>query len=350
LKILHLPTSVGGNSWGLAQAEKALGLNSEVLVLESGKFSYPYDISLEFEKKNKIAKLTSLIGTFFKIHNEYDVYHFNSGRSLLDIFPSMSDMDIMFYKGKKIFTFNGCDIRQKDVTENAYSTSACQSDTCYNGICNNIKTSEYKRKKINKIKKYADHLFFLNPDLGKFLPENATFLPYTIAAWDKIKEAEYKIKDKIYIAHAPTDRSVKGTDIIINAVNKLSKKYPIELVLIENVPNEELLKRISMCHLLIDQIRIGRYGALSVEAMKMGVPVAVFIRDEDLKYVDGKMSEDLQNSVINVDSVNIEEILSGVLENIDILNKKRESSLDYVHFWHNPLNIAKGVKEIYERV
>ena len=32
MKILHLPTSVGGNSWGLAQGEKALGLDSKVLI------------------------------------------------------------------------------------------------------------------------------------------------------------------------------------------------------------------------------------------------------------------------------------------------------------------------------
>ena len=35
MRVLHLPTSVGGNAWGLSQAEKTLGIYSQVLVEEN---------------------------------------------------------------------------------------------------------------------------------------------------------------------------------------------------------------------------------------------------------------------------------------------------------------------------
>ena len=57
MKILHLPTSVGGNSWGLAQGEKALGLESEVLIDANNWLNYKSDICLGLENKNKVFQV-----------------------------------------------------------------------------------------------------------------------------------------------------------------------------------------------------------------------------------------------------------------------------------------------------
>lgn len=57
MKVLHLPSSIGGNSWGLAQAEKKIGLNSTVLVDSNTWLNYESDICLDLEGKSYIYSL-----------------------------------------------------------------------------------------------------------------------------------------------------------------------------------------------------------------------------------------------------------------------------------------------------
>ena len=82
--------------------------------------------------------------------------------------------------------------------------------------------------------------------------------------------------------------------------------------------------------------------------MKMGKPLGVFIREEDLKFIPKEMAQDLNDAIININPYNIEEELSKYVENIDLLYKKSEASIEYVNKWHNPLYVASLTKQVYE--
>lgn len=353
MKVLHLPTSVGGYSWGLAQAEKKIGLNSTVLITNQNWLNYKYDICLHLEKQNIIKQILTRIKYFLKIRDGFDIYHFNYGSSLID-FPKydLNLLDLPFYKGKKVVTFNGCDARQKYPTMKRTEFSACHNDKCYNGVCNSGKLDKIRKKRIEKLYKYVDHFFALNPDLMYFLPKDkTTFLPYTIAGWDDIKEEKFSIDKKIKIVHAPTNREAKGSDIILKSLEYLKNKYKnIEIDIIENTPYVEALKKYKEAHIVIDQILIGWYGGLGVEVMKMGKPLAVFIRKEDLKFIPPQMANDLEKTVININPFNIIDELSKYIENPHLLYEKHKFSIDYVNLWHNPIHIANIVKNIYEKI
>ncbi len=349
MKVLHLPTSVGGHSWWLSQAEKKLGLNSEVLILKQNWLNYNSDYNLNLQDISFIRQLFILFGWFKKSKKNYDVLHFNYGSSLLDFQKiGLLLLDLPFYlkKQKIIFTYNGSDARGVHPTE-------------YWDEIENPKVSLYtkitrivKKYKIKKVEKYADHIFALNPDLLHYLPSKATFLPYTVYHWDAIHKSKYKykIKEKIKILHAPTSRELKGSKYILEALENLEKKYSnIEVQVIENIPHEKALKLYQEADLVIDQVLIGWYGGFAVEVMKMGKPVAVYIREEDLKFIPDEMAKDLKKSIINITPFNIEEVLSRYIENNSLLYKKSEQVVDYVEKWHNPLYVAKIVKEVYER-
>jgi hypothetical protein len=347
MKVLHLPTSTGGNAWGLSQAEKKLGLDSKVLVDVNNWLNYKSDYCLNLENKNKIEEIFIRIKAFIKIRNKYDVYHFNFGSSLIDFMNyGVHLWDLPFYKGKKIMTYNGRDARQdlnlikKDFIGEIYNTYPN----------NDIKRNLILKKKIEKVAKNVDHIFSLNPDLMHFLPkEKTTFLPYTIAEWDSIKRVPYIIEDKIKIIHSPTNRAIKGSDYIIEALNNLTKKHTnIEVEIIENIPYQEALIKYKEAHLVIDQVLIGWYGAFAVEVMKMAKPLAVFIREEDLAFIPEQMSKDLLGAVININQNNIENVLELYINNIELLHDKSNLSYEYAQKWHNPIDIAKKVKEIYE--
>lgn len=85
---------------------------------------------------------------------------------------------------------------------------------------------------------------------------------------------------RIRIAHAPTNRAAKGSEIIIPTVRRLEYELPVELVLIENVSHERSLELKRTSHIFIDQIGELGYGLNSLEALAMGVPTCSSLPDQ----------------------------------------------------------------------
>lgn len=82
------------------------------------------------------------------------------------------------------------------------------------------------------------------------------------------------------IVHAPTDPYVKGTQFIVDAVNKLREKgLQFRFRLIAGLPHEITKKVVGSADLLIDQLCIGTYGVAAIEAMALGTPVMAYISD-----------------------------------------------------------------------
>lgn len=352
MRVLHLPTLVGGMAWGLAQGERKLGLDSRVLTTSSHWLNYPYDISLQWEKKNAFGVFLSSIRAFLKYRNIFDVFHFNFGSTLIDFRRhGIHHWDLPFYpKGRKIiFTYNGCDARQKYKTMERVQFAPCYEKECYGGICNNGERDRMREKRIHIVSKYAHHIFAVNPDLLYFLPENiSSFLPYSIASWYEIEKVPYKIDRKIKIVHSPTNRAAKGSHYIIQALENLGKKYNIEIGIIENTPHRGALEKYKKADMVIDQVLTGWYGGFAVEGMEMGKPVCAFIRDDDLKFIPERMAKDLKEAIININPFNIENVLEGYLQNPQWLYQKSEAGLEYVHKWHDPVYVAQITKSVYE--
>ena len=84
------------------------------------------------------------------------------------------------------------------------------------------------------------------------------------------------------IAHAPTNRSVKGTEDAVAAVGQLRDEgVNVELDLIEGVSRADAMERITRADVLVDQLHIGWYGGVAVEGMALGRPVVCFINESE---------------------------------------------------------------------
>jgi glycosyltransferase involved in cell wall biosynthesis len=351
MKVLHLPTVVGGMAWGLAQGEKKLGLDSQVLVTSNLWMNYPCDTSLHWEKKGALGVFLSSLKAFWGHRRRFDVYHFNFGSTLVDFRRlGIHHWDLAFYgKGKKIFTYNGCDARQKYKTMRRAKIAACHEPGCYGDLCASGARDKMKERRIRKVSRYAHHLFAVNPDLLHFLPASiSSFLPYCVAYWDEISALPYQTNREITVVHAPTDRTAKGTDTILAALENLKRKYPLRIVLVERRSHAEALDIYRQADLVIDQVLVGWYGSVAVEAMKMGKPVAVYIREEDLSFIPEPMAKDLREAVIQIDPFSMEAVLEEYLQNPKLLSLKSEAGQAYVHRWHDPLYVASLTKAVYE--
>jgi hypothetical protein len=84
----------------------------------------------------------------------------------------------------------------------------------------------------------------------------------------------------VKIVHAPNHRAFKGTRYLLEAVQCLQAEgLPVELQLVERVPNREALEIYRTADIVFDQCLIGHHGYFALEAMAMGKPVLVYIRD-----------------------------------------------------------------------
>jgi hypothetical protein len=356
MKVLHLPTDVGGNSWGLSRGERSLGLLSEVLTLTQSKMGYPSDIKLYDENAtpSRFYKLFKRVLAFFKIRSKYDVFHFNFGMSLIHLLqhPLFYHFDLPFYpKSAGLFvTYNGCDARQKYPTIQRSKIAACHNSECYGGMCNSGTKDLERQLGIKKMANYVKHMWAITPDLLHFLPPGkASFLPCSVSRFNN-EIFLPKLQKKLKIVHAPTNQAAKGSSFILAALNKLQLKYPdsLEIELIQNLPFDQAVELYKQADIVIDQIVIGWYGAFAVETMLMGKPVIARIAMEDLKFVPSQMANELMQTIIHADPYTIYDVIERCLHDRSFLKQRAEASIAFANKWHHPKYLAGLTKEKYE--
>jgi glycosyltransferase involved in cell wall biosynthesis len=269
-RILHAPADVAGNAFTLSRAERELGLQSDVAVIRSGRFGYGADIRLDLEGHGIVRQLASRVMLLRRALRDYDIVHFNFGQTLFAqrMFGHiLNELPIYRRAGKTILvTFQGCDVRP-------WAYCLCRVEHCW-------AEDSYRIPNAERFLRYADRCFHLNPDLLRWLP-GSRFLPYSSVDPRAIVPAQPPpARDEVVVAHAPTNRDAKGTSHVLDAVRELELEgASVRLDLIESVPHKEALARLEAADLVIDQLLMGWYGGLAVEAMALAKPVLCDIAD-----------------------------------------------------------------------
>ena len=346
LRVLHVPDSVGGNPQGLARAERELGLQSVSVVSAPSPFGYEADETLRGPGVGRLRyefRRAKLLGRALR---DFDVIHFNFGRTILPQALRMADLRILRRAGKVIaVTFQGDDIRQGSVSR------------LRGGLSLPVAVPEAyppeldteRRRRVTQFERFAHIIGYLNPDLAHVLPRRAVFLPYAHVdprAWSPIYpsvEASVPV-----IVHAPSSRDLKGTKHVLEAVRRLSTEgLDLELALVENLPQAQARRVYERATLAIDQLYAGWYGGFAVEAMALGVPVLAYIRDDDLDVVPRAMRDDLP--ILQARPESLVNVLRHYLtDGRADLAKFREQARRYVERWHDPLRIAAQLEQRYD--
>lgn len=345
MKIIHLPTATGNHGYSLACAERRAGHESHALVVGNNPLNMKADEVIKLPS-NKLLSAIKKARLAWSIRNKYDVFHFNFGQSLINYHPKiLRYLDLPLYKGAKFATFNGSDVRQNISRDhNPYSPFLEGSSTFQ------YMPDQEKRERIQLLFRHLDFAFAQNPDLLNFLPnDKAAFLPYIKESWfDGLGMIKKRVNKRFKIVHAPTNRSLKGTDYIVDAINLLKQSYAIDFVLVEGMSHEEAKRTYASADLMIDQVRLGWYGGVAVEAMRMGVPVAVYINPADLKFIPRNMRNDLNEAFLQINPFNIYEQIAGILDSEVKYQTLCESSIDFVNTYHDPDKVIHQVLSKYE--
>lgn len=345
LRVLHLPTDTGGNAAGLAAAERARGMESTVAVFQSTWLDYPADIDLRLGGVPRAWRIVPRLKLLARTAGRYDVFHFNFGRSFVPPIGTIApDLAYLRRRGKRLFmTFQGCDARQQSYCRDHFELSCCGHQSGP-GLCRPSEDGA-KRRRIAAAAKHCHRLFYVNPDLGYVIP-NGDFVPY--ASVDPRRHALTTVgaDEHVTILHAPTNRAVKGTDAVIAARDALGGRADVRFEFIENVPHAEALERYRNADLVIDQLRVGWYGAFAVELMAMGKPVVAYIRREDLRFIPPEMMEALPIVVATPETLRttVEALINDRARLAELGRRGRA----YVERWHDPGRIAEALHRVYD--
>lgn len=352
LSIVHGPVNVGNLPWVLSEEMKKLGHESEVVVNYGTWLGYRADRTLGQYADRGVANLARRLANGVAQPLRKDVLHYYFGRSFLswedlgrwNLFP-LGDLALARHLGRRVvMTYQGCDARLAGESNRRNAVTMCKPEGCsaYAGCIASLDRA--RQETIASVDKLADLVLFVNPELGHFLPRGS-FLPYGNVDVEAIRPVEAAPRERPLILHAPSDASIKGTPLILEALDALKGEFDFELRLVQNLPHEEAMALYREADLLIDQVLAGWYGGLSVELMTMGKPVACYVRDEDLSFIPERMRDDLP--LYRIDPRTLVDDLRAVLRDRPNWQAAGRRSRDFVLRWHDPRKLAQVLLGAY---
>lgn len=272
-RILHAPSNIAGIAGLLAHAQRDLGYDSTSVEYIPHQYAFGADQTLNLRRDaSSLKKVATVSGFALDALRRYDVFHLYFGNTL---FPHpYPDLPLLRALGKRIvFHFCGCDVRNRAATLRQYDLSGCSE--CVSLVC---------LDKRHPNPAHADVALVSTPDLLEFVP-GAILMPGPIdlTRWKPRPPRTTPITpdDPVRILHAPSDREIKGTRYVIDAVERLQAAgYPIDLLMLEGIPHDQVVPFCDTADIAIDQLMIGAYGTVSIEMMAKGVPVICRIRDD----------------------------------------------------------------------
>jgi glycosyltransferase involved in cell wall biosynthesis len=333
-RILHAPSNIAGIAGLLARAQRDLGYDSTSVEYVAHQYAFGADKTLGLSRDAGPLKKAATVGRFaLGAMRQYDVFHFYFGNTL---FPyPYPDLAMLRALGKRvIFHFCGCDVRNRAITLQKYEVSGCHE--CVSLVCLGKRHPNPKR---------ADVALVSTPDLLEFVP-GAQLMPgpVDLAKWTPRPPRTTPISqdDPVRILHAPSDREIKGTRYLLDAVERLKVAgYPVELLMLEGVPHGQVVEFCGQADIAVDQLMIGAYGTVSIEMMAKGVPVVCRIRD-DLRH---HYPADLP--IVSAGPSDVYDVLEGLVQRPDMWADLGMRGIEYVRHEHEMHEVAKRVLVLY---
>ena len=323
MRVLHSPVNVAGGPGAISAGLRELGVESTLLVFNERPFQRGFDVNLELRDTSRLGSVPfnlpkQLRALRWAVRN-FDVFHFHAGLTLA---PERLTLPLLKRKRKGIvFQSWGSDLRRRNASEVSYLRSAGA-----------VIVGSYLTRRL--------------APRGPW-PEYEVVPPAIVL--DDWQPSPTEPGDVLRVAHAPSKRAVKGTQAVLDAVESLRKRgAPIELDLIEGVPNREARKRYAAADVVVDQLRVGWYGMFAIESMALAKPVVVYLDEQGA--ADTEEAFGLELPLVRADEQSVEDVLAGLVEVRAELPELGRRSRGYVERIHAHTAVAQRVLEIYERV
>ncbi len=323
MKALHSPVNVAGGPGAISAGLQELGVDSTLLVFNERPFERGFDVNLRLRDTSRASSipfnLPKQLRALAWALPQFDVFHFHAGLTLA---PRRVTLPLLRARRKGIvFQSWGSDLRGRSASEVPYLKGAGA-----------VIVGSYQTRRLAPRGPWPEY----------------DVVPPAIVLRDW-EPAPVEPGAVLRIAHAPSKRSVKGTEAVLAAVESLrARGAPVELDLIEGVPNREARLRYAAADVVVDQLRVGWYGMFAIESMALAKPVVVHLDEEAA--AESEEAFGLELPLVRADEGSLEDVLAGLVEVREQLPELGRRSREYVERVHAHTAVARRVLEIYERV
>lgn len=318
----------------------AIGVYSHFYSFQKHIFNYKTDKIIHYSDI-KLIRVFQKIKLILILLIQYKYFIFVTPHTL---FPNFKDIKILKFFGKKtMMIFTGCDVRIPE------KVSVFKWNTCSD--C----TQEYKdfvgceiERKIRRTKVVEDLFDIVSCPIEAsgnltrmFYPG---FFPVDLSVFPSEKFKNYTFNKRLKIIHAPTNETYKGSKYIFETIERLRKKYDFEFKVIKNISIQEFYKEVAESDLVIDQMLLGGFGFVSIEAMAMYKPVISYLRDEVLEKVN------YDCPIINANPDTLYEVIEKVIVNPKQLIQIGLKSREFVENYWDEKKVAEEYYNLFENI
>lgn len=320
-----------------AKALRKLDVEAYNYVCEPHPFGYPFDRRLT-TTRNKLHTLVIRLIEFWRIYRYFDVFHYLYASSITSRKP-LRTIEYSLLKHsktkKRLMSFFGDDIRlpsiaakRSSVWANAYNT---KDDL-------NIARMRYLSRFFDTVTAGRD---------GGELHEYAEpFFKQVLVMPVAVDLAEYAYcpptNRSPLIVHAPSNRAAKGTEHVLRVIDKLGSSLSFDFRLVTGLPHVRVIEAMQEADIVVDQLLLGQYGTLAVEAMSMGKPVICYIHPDFVHTYPDTLP------IVNATVDTLPDVLTRLIKDPERRRAIGEAGRAYVEAVHNSERVALRLLDIYK--
>jgi glycosyltransferase involved in cell wall biosynthesis len=178
-----------------------------------------------------------------------------------------------------------------------------------------------------------------------------------IEKFDKIRSRDHfrdeNSRQTLKILHSPNHKTIKGSSFFMAAISELqSEGYDIELVMVEKVPNAELMELMASVDIVADQLIIGWYAMTCLEGMALKKPVLCYIDPKllELYQASGLLGLHEKVPVIECSPWSVKEQIKTLYKNRDLLSEYGEAGYNFAKKHHSLETVGKMFDEINRKI
>lgn len=346
MKVLLLPVNIASDLSHKVRALKKIGVEARGLSFGEHPIQTAADIKLFTQVKgeyvsNRIKRLL-----FYKQMYDWikwaDILHWIWGFGSI---PFRLDKKLVQrYDKPGVIQWVGSDIR---IPEIDFTVNPFYKEAFFNGYEYDFESRE---NSLQNQRNFADVGFYPLKFIGMEQYIDNDLFPKCFRMWQSVVLSEHLPhypnlnQRKPLLLHSPSAPVAKGTQHVLQAIDKLKPKYDFDFNLVQGMERQRALEIMSQCDVYIDQVIYGMHGSAAVEAMAFGKPV--------VGYINPVIGKDYPNDlpIVNANPDNIAEKLEILVRDAVLRHELGKKGRAYVEKYHDDKKIAHELVDIYTEV
>jgi glycosyltransferase involved in cell wall biosynthesis len=336
------PVNIAGQPIAVTSELRRQGLDVSLLQYTAGeghKYGYPGDQVVNIKGRHRVEAETETLAA--ALAAGYDIFHFwmstfFGGRR----YANMYGLDLPFIKARGrhiVYRGTGFDLRVK-----SRHIALNPHHPFQHGYELEI-DEQAQLAYLAYLKDYVDQFVVQDPEMHEFMPE-ARVIPRAMDL-DRYEPVGVAPNERPLIVHAPSKGLVKGTPILMRALDELREEgLAFELKVITEMPHEQAMGWYRKADLIVDQLLLGWYGVLTLEGLALGKPVVVYVRDDLYESFTPRIP------IANANPDTLKDVLRPLIADYEQRRAVAEHGPAFVRQVHDVRTVAAQLRELYEEV